>query len=149
MSMLKSRGEILMEAANTAPVGKSIISGLPSGMEHHPMNPYSTLCTGRSPAATNTNSRANLLGTYPISMIAQHHFSPSDIFLVHNSMGPAGWTLAAQKQSKISELGYAIGARRFGISIQKQLDEQVQRGEITVAERNYALASTTPVLGQY
>ena len=48
ISQLKSRGEILMEAANTAPVGKSIISGLPSGIEHHPMNPYSTLCTACS-----------------------------------------------------------------------------------------------------
>ena len=100
-------------------------------------------------ARVNDNSRASFLAKYPLSWIVQHKYSPSDISTVQNSLGPTGWTLAAEKQSRISELGYAIGARRFGISIQKQLDEQVQRGQISVAERNYALASTTPVLGQY
>ena len=95
------------------------------------------------------NSRTDLLEKYPLSWIAQHRYSQSDIASVQNSLGARGWTEQAQKQSEITEMGYAIGARRLGISIQRQLGEAVRTGKMTIAERNYALASTTPVLGQY
>jgi len=76
-------------------------------------------------------------------------YSPEDIARVQSRPGAKEWTERAIAQSEISELGRAVGSRRFGISVTKQLDEMVRNKQIDLAERNYALASTTPVLGQY
>jgi len=95
------------------------------------------------------NSRTDLLAKYPISWIAQSMYSPTDIATIQNSIGPRGWSEKAQASSTITELGYNIGQRRLGMAVQRQLGEAVRAGKMTLEERNYALASTTPVLGQY
>ena len=95
------------------------------------------------------NSRTDLLEKYPLSWIVQHRYSQSDIASIQNSLGARGWTEKAQKDSEITEMGYAIGARRLGMAVQRQLGEAVRAGKMSLEERNYALASTTPVLGQY
>lgn len=95
------------------------------------------------------NSRTDLLEKYPLSWIVQHRYNASDIATVQNMTSARGWTEKAQTQSTISEMGYAIGARRLGMAVQRQLGESVRAGKMTLEERNYALASTTPVLGQY
>jgi len=95
------------------------------------------------------NSRSDLLEKYPISWIAQHRYSASDIASVQTMLGARAWTERARAQSAISEMGYSIGQRRLGMAVQRQLGEMVRKKQISLAERNYALASTTPVLGQY
>ena len=52
---LKTRGQILMEAAAYAPIGHSIISGAPSSSQSQPMNPYNTMCLSCNHMLVETN----------------------------------------------------------------------------------------------
>src|SRR5437660_11095284 len=52
------------------------------------------------------NSRTDLLAKYPISWIAQHRYSASDIATAQTMLGARAWTEKAQLQSAISEMGY-------------------------------------------
>jgi hypothetical protein len=87
-----------------------------------------------STARVKPKSRADMLYKYPIGFIGNGRWEPTDIASVSAGIGPHGWSQRAMVQSIPTKAQESIGQWRY---------------EQSVKERNYALAATTPVLGQY
>src|SRR2546422_19156 len=132
---LKSQQQALV-VPNTLSLGQDPKEFIPVDFLPRLTSPVYTVQS--SVARVAPSSRAKMLYKYPIAFLSTDRWEPSDIASVSAGVGPQGWSDQAAKSSIISKAQESIGQWRQ----EKVWKEKIQ-------ERNYALAATTPVLGQY